>query len=107
MSGPRPNRIRARPSGRDVEICSDLDCDDVAHARGLCPKHYRELLDSRGPRDDYPLRIGVAYDLSPQELEELRRQVEADALPLFVLAMNWCLAQALVKALGPDPKRVS
>jgi hypothetical protein len=83
---------------RTVELCGWEDCRDVAHARGLCRRHYYRV--SLPPRTlAEPVAVGIAHDLSREEIAQIRAEVEERAIPLFVLALNWCATEALRKSL--------
>lgn len=86
-----------------VELCGEPGCRRVARlAGGWCNLH--------DPRPK-PELVGVAYDLTDEQLANIRAQVEADAQPLFVAALGFILAQTgvvpvdLVATPGPLPSR--
>lgn len=78
-------------------------------ASHMGPKNHRDLRHTRlhprrrlGPTVHRPPtpRCHTRYrrvDLSPTELETVRAQVETDAAPLFVLAVNWIASQQLTR----------
>lgn len=84
-----------------VELCVEPACRRLSRRTGgFCDLH--------APRPD---PVGVAYDLTDEQLDHIRDQVEADAAPLFVAALGFILAQSgivpveLVATPGPLPSR--
>lgn len=85
-----------------VELCVEPGCRRLARRLGgWCELH--------APRPVEP--VGVAFDLTDEQLANIRAQVEADAMPLFVAALGFILAQSgvvpveLVATPGPLPSR--
>jgi hypothetical protein len=73
-----------------VTLCSAPGCPKAVSHGPWCGDHR--------PRQAEPT-ITVVHDLSPDEYAALAAQVEADAAPIFVIAMSW-IARQRVAHLG-------
>lgn len=83
------SRRREHASGmgpKTIELCAWKNCDRPAFNGPLCPTHRQPQLTNV-----------IAAELTPTEITDLQQQVEADAAPLFVLAMNWLAGQQLAR----------
>lgn len=88
---------RASAAGpKTVELCAIRDCPRAANNGPFCPDHRRVYAPGQT----------TAVDLDEEQLEDIRRQVEADAAPLFVIAMNWVLRQRMA-SMGITPELVA
>jgi hypothetical protein len=68
-----------------VELCSEPGCRRLRRRiGGWCDLHT--------PATTEPAVMAYAFDLTATQTEELRRQVEADAQPLFIAAIAYILA---------------
>ncbi len=76
-----------------ITLCAETGCPRAAFHGPWCGEH-RPLRAEPG--------VAVAHDLTREELAALRAQVEADAAPIFVIAMNW-IARQQVAQLGMTP----
>jgi hypothetical protein len=65
-------------------MCADPGCPRAAHWGAWCDDH-------RPP----PTHIGVAHNLTADDMEAIRAEVDAKAGPLFLLAMDWILRKQL------------
>lgn len=70
---------------KTIDLCAWRDCPNAADYGPFCANH-------RQPT------IGTAtLDLDKDQLAAITAQVEADAAPLFVIAMNWIARQELTR----------
>jgi len=89
----RRRREHASTTGpKTIGLCAIRDCPHPANYGPFCPDHRRQYA---------PEPAVAAADLTGDDIAELRAQVEADAAPLFVIAMNW-IARRQVERLGYD-----
>lgn len=91
-------RRSERASGRGptiVTLCAEAGCPRAASHGPWCGEH-RPLRTAPEPA------TVVAFDLDRDQIAALRQQVEADAAPIFVIAMNW-IARQQVAQLGMTP----
>lgn len=77
-----------------VTLCGEPGCPRAAVHGPWCGEH-------RPTRRTEPAATVIAHDLNRDEIASLRQQVEADAAPIFVLAMNWIARQRFAH-LGID-----
>lgn len=75
-----------------VTLCAEPGCPRAAAHGPWCGEHRPATVRAEPS-------VAVAHNLSRDELAALRHQVEADAAPLFVIAMNW-IARQQVAHLG-------
>lgn len=73
---------------KTIELCAIRDCRRAANNGPFCPDHRRLYTPDLG---------AVTAEFSPGELDAIKAQVEADAAPLFVIALNWVLRQRLTE----------
>lgn len=110
------SRISNSCAGGNCRQCSVVRCDCHCHVVELCREPgCRRLSRLAGGwcnlHDPRPAPIGIAYDLTDAQLANIRDQVEADAMPLFVAALGFILAKSgvvpveLVATPGPLPSR--
>jgi hypothetical protein len=75
-----------------VTLCAEPGCPRAAAHGPWCGEH-------RPIRRAFEPTTTVAFDLDRDQIAALRQQVEADAAPIFVIAMNW-IARQRVAHLG-------
>lgn len=75
-----------------VVLCSAPDCPRTASYGPYCVAH-------RGRHETPP--GAVAVELTDEELDIIRDQVEADAAPLFLIAMQFIAAQEVSRFTAP------
>lgn len=100
LTGQESARRRSeRASGNGatiVTLCAEAGCPRAASHGPWCGDH-RPLRQAPEPT------VAVAHDLTREDIGALRSQVEADAAPLFVIAMNWVARQHIAQlGLTPD-----
>lgn len=71
-----------------VTLCGAPGCPRAAVHGPWCGDH-------RPARRAEPAATVIAHDLDRDEIAALRQQVEADATPIFVIAMNWIARQQI------------
>lgn len=80
----RTERANNSP-GRPITMCNQPGCPHLAHYGPRCANHRQPA----GPR------LVVAGDLTDEELDAIRAEIDAKAAPLFLLAMDWLTRQQL------------
>lgn len=73
-----------------VALCAYAGCPRAAANSPWCAEHRPRFAPDIGS-------VVVAHDLTEDEYITLRGHVEADAAPLFVLAMNWIAGQQVAR----------
>lgn len=81
-----------RGGPREVALCAEPGCPRASSWGPFCGDHR----PAAGPR------IGIAHDLTADEYDTIRAEVDAKAAPLFLLAMDWIVRQQLAE-LGVEP----
>lgn len=96
LTGQESARRRSeRASGNGatiVTLCAEAGCPRAASYGPWCGDHRPATVRAEPS-------VAIAHDLDRDEIAALRQQVEADAAPLFVIAMSW-IARQQVAHLG-------
>jgi hypothetical protein len=72
---------------KTVAVCAHPGCPTIANWGPYCDDHRR------------PRVVGdsVARPLTREEIDAVRAQVEADAAPLFLIAVNWLAREQMAR----------
>lgn len=79
--------------GAAVTLCAWQGCNRLADHGPLCRDHHRQIV---------PLEAVATLDLTDDELDQVRVDVEAKAAPLFLLAMDWLVRGQLAQLGVPQ-----
>lgn len=72
--------------GRSIAMCARSGCPRAANYGPYCDDHRQP-----GPG------VVTALDLTDEELDAVRAEVDARAAPLFLIAMDWILGRQLTR----------
>lgn len=84
-------------------VCAVPECGRPAEQGVMCP-HHQSIIDRAIPNQLEKKSRNKGIDterLTTDEIAAIATQVELDAFPLFLVALQWCLAQRVRASVHP------